>query len=388
MAERELAAADAFFARIAGEPTLEAELDRRMAGPITPLITALAAWEEAPPEASHAAGRQRGERCTPGRAAGGRLARACAGSGADGTDAAWLLAQHADRANDARRGLAAARSRRPSTQRRRRSTPSRLARPIASPPWRASRRRYGEVRILASDGEAEFPLPLADPGRLEARRAAIGLPSVAAESRYLPMAISSRTGRIGAPCRSTNGRWCSRATSRSRPPSKPVHAPSTAVWAARPGDRRWGRLRALARERGVVIDQVEPELVDELASGRTHGGVIALVGAAARTRAGRAARRGGGGVAGRHARRHRGPVQLRPGGAGAVRGRHRRPRRAPHVGDGAGDGHARVGRRHRAVADGRGRVSRRGSRDRVVASACGWPVRSPTRTRWSCTRPT
>jgi 23S rRNA (guanosine2251-2'-O)-methyltransferase len=50
------------------------------------------------------------------------------------------------------------------------------------------------------------------------------------------------------------------------------------VWATRPGDRRLGRLRALARERGILIETVEPELIDELATGRTHGGVIALVG--------------------------------------------------------------------------------------------------------------
>jgi 23S rRNA (guanosine2251-2'-O)-methyltransferase len=50
------------------------------------------------------------------------------------------------------------------------------------------------------------------------------------------------------------------------------------VWAVRPGDRRLGRLRALARERDVLIEQVERQTIDELASGRTHGGVVALVG--------------------------------------------------------------------------------------------------------------
>lgn len=56
---------------------------------------------------------------------------------------------------------------------------------------------------------------------------------------------------------------------------RPVHR----IWAVRPGDRRLGRLRALARERGVVIDAVEADRIEELASGRTHGGVIGLVGA-------------------------------------------------------------------------------------------------------------
>jgi 23S rRNA (guanosine2251-2'-O)-methyltransferase len=55
---------------------------------------------------------------------------------------------------------------------------------------------------------------------------------------------------------------------------RPVHR----IWAVRPGDRRFGRLRALSRERGVVIEAVDPQLVDELAAGRSHGGVIALVG--------------------------------------------------------------------------------------------------------------
>jgi 23S rRNA (guanosine2251-2'-O)-methyltransferase len=55
---------------------------------------------------------------------------------------------------------------------------------------------------------------------------------------------------------------------------RPIHR----VWAVRPGDRRLGRLRALARERGVIIDAVEADRIEELASGRSHGGVIALVG--------------------------------------------------------------------------------------------------------------
>jgi 23S rRNA (guanosine2251-2'-O)-methyltransferase len=56
---------------------------------------------------------------------------------------------------------------------------------------------------------------------------------------------------------------------------RPVHR----VLAVRPGDRRLGRLRALARERGVVIEAAEPDRVEELALGRSHGGVVAFVGA-------------------------------------------------------------------------------------------------------------
>jgi 23S rRNA (guanosine2251-2'-O)-methyltransferase len=55
---------------------------------------------------------------------------------------------------------------------------------------------------------------------------------------------------------------------------RPIHR----IVAVRPGDRRLGRLRALARERGVVIEPRSEEEVAALASGRTHGGVVALVG--------------------------------------------------------------------------------------------------------------
>jgi 23S rRNA (guanosine2251-2'-O)-methyltransferase len=55
---------------------------------------------------------------------------------------------------------------------------------------------------------------------------------------------------------------------------RPIHR----VWAVRPGDRRLGRLRALARERAVLIDAVEADRIEALATGRTHGGVIGLVG--------------------------------------------------------------------------------------------------------------
>jgi 23S rRNA (guanosine2251-2'-O)-methyltransferase len=50
------------------------------------------------------------------------------------------------------------------------------------------------------------------------------------------------------------------------------------ILAVRPGDRRLRRLRALARERGVFIDPVNVAQIEELAGGRSHGGVLALVG--------------------------------------------------------------------------------------------------------------
>ncbi|MGH2428187.1 MAG: TrmH family RNA methyltransferase [Candidatus Limnocylindria bacterium] len=50
------------------------------------------------------------------------------------------------------------------------------------------------------------------------------------------------------------------------------------IWAVRPGDRRLGRLRALARRRGVLIDRIEADRIDEIVVGRSHGGVVGLVG--------------------------------------------------------------------------------------------------------------
>ena len=55
---------------------------------------------------------------------------------------------------------------------------------------------------------------------------------------------------------------------------RPIHR----IWAVRPGDRRLGRMRALAREREVLIDAVDAQRIEEVASGRSHGGVIGLVG--------------------------------------------------------------------------------------------------------------
>lgn len=55
---------------------------------------------------------------------------------------------------------------------------------------------------------------------------------------------------------------------------RPVHR----IWAVRPGDHRLRRLRALSRDRGVEIDQVDPAAIGELAAGRTHGGVLGLAG--------------------------------------------------------------------------------------------------------------
>jgi 23S rRNA (guanosine2251-2'-O)-methyltransferase len=50
------------------------------------------------------------------------------------------------------------------------------------------------------------------------------------------------------------------------------------IIALQPGDRRLARLRALAAERGVPLRIASSAEIEELASGRTHGGVLALAG--------------------------------------------------------------------------------------------------------------
>lgn len=276
MAARELAAADAFFARVADEPALEAEFDRRLGGPVTPLITALAEWEDAPPEGSTLLGVNEAN----ARRLTHLLADAWPGLrnvGADGADAAWMLAQHADRSNDERRAwlptLRAAVDSGDADPRHLATLTDRVA------AVGGEQQTYGTIVILASDGEPEFPLPVADAGKLEARRAEIGLPTVAAEAPYLAEGdfIPYGPDRGSIPV----NQWPMLAEGHVSVEAvlEAGVRPVQRVWAVRPGDRRLGRLRALAHERGVIIDRVEAEIIDELASGRTHGGVIALVGA-------------------------------------------------------------------------------------------------------------
>jgi len=277
MTARELAAADAFFARCAAEPALDAELERRLAGPVTALITALEAWEDAPPEAQsllavNEANVKRfesliGETATwPGL----RLV------GADGADAAWMLAQHADRANDLRTSwlplLEAAAASGDADPRHLATLTDRVA-AVAG-----EKQVYGTIVLLADDGEIEYPLPVADAAKLEARRRSIGLPESAADAPYLGDGdlIPYGPDRGAVPVNQwpmvVEGHVSIEASLEADVRS--VHR----IFATRPGDRRFGRLRALARESGVRIETVAAETIDELASGRTHGGVIALVG--------------------------------------------------------------------------------------------------------------
>ena len=181
MTARELAAADAFFARTAAEPSLDAELERRLAGAVTPLISALAAWDEAPPEAATLlavneanVARFGSQIEETGAWPGLRLV------GAAGADAAWMLAQHADRANDQRRTwlpLLAAAVESGDADPRQLATLTDRSAALAG-----EQQVYGTIVLLADDGEIEYPLPVVDAARLEERRRSIGLPPSAADA--------------------------------------------------------------------------------------------------------------------------------------------------------------------------------------------------------------
>lgn len=276
MTARELAAADALFDACAADPALDRELERRLRGPATPLIRALDGWEAIPPE-----GRTL---LTVNDAHGGRLAGILGEHGwpglrmvgADGADAAWMLAQHADRRNDERGSwlplLEAAVESGDADPRHLATLTDRIA-AVAG-----EQQRFGTVVMLAADGEPEFPLPVADAVDLEARRASIGLPRLRDEAPFLGEGdlIPYGPDRGAIPVNQwpmvIEGHVSVEATLDAK--VRRVHR----IWAVRPGDRRLGRLRALAREREVVIEPVEAELIEELAAGRTHGGVIGLVG--------------------------------------------------------------------------------------------------------------
>jgi 23S rRNA (guanosine2251-2'-O)-methyltransferase len=187
-----------------------------------------------------------------------------------------MLGQHADRSNDLRRGwlvplsdavLAG------DADPRHLATMADRTEVVAGEP-----QQYGTIVMLAEDGEVEFPVPVADAGRLDERRLALGLPSLVAEAPFLGEGdlVPYGPDRGDVPVNQwpmvMEGHLSVEAALEAG--ARPVHR----IWATRPGDRRLGRLRALARERGVLIEQVESELIDELARGRTHGGVVGLVG--------------------------------------------------------------------------------------------------------------
>ena len=277
MVAAELGAAEAFFDACAADPALDAEVEQRLAHSATALITALDAWEEAPPEATALLERNAAnvERLSAMIEEAGEWPGLRA-AGADGADAAWMLAQHADRSNEVRRAwlplLADAVSSGDADPRHLATLTDRTA------AMAGEAQPYGTIRTVAPAGEAEFSIALADAGRLDERRAAIGLPSVADDARWMdgddlvPFGPDRGSSPVNQWPLVVEGHVSVEAVLEAG--VRRVHR----IWARRPGDRRFGRLRALARERDVLIDEVEAGIIDELASGRTHGGILALVG--------------------------------------------------------------------------------------------------------------
>lgn len=275
MVAEELAAAEAFTAAAEADPVVGAELERRLAAPSATLIGALSAWDPPPPAAGTLLEANAGHADRLGRHVEADGWPGLRRVGPDGTDAAWMLAEHADAANERRRGwlgpLREAVERGEADPRHLATLADRVAAVAGEP------QPYGTIVLLADDGEVEFPLPVADPAQLDRRRAEIGLPPVAAEAAALaegdlvPYGPDRRDvpllqwpivleGHVSVEAALSAG-------------VRRVHR----VWATRPGDRRLGRLRALARERGVTIDAVAADEIAALASGRSHGGLIALV---------------------------------------------------------------------------------------------------------------
>jgi 23S rRNA (guanosine2251-2'-O)-methyltransferase len=276
MADRELAAADAFFARCASEPALQAQLDRRLAGPLTAMTVALAEWEGRPPEADTLLRVNEDNALRLDEIVGGEGWPGVRSVGVEAADAAWLLVEHADRANEARlrwlTPLTDAVATGDADPRQLATLVDRVAAVAGRP------QTYGTIVMVAADGEIEFPLPVDDLGALDARREAIGLPPLGDDAPFLvegdlvPYGPDRGSVPVNQWPMTVEGHVSVEATLEAG--VRPIHR----IWAVRPGDRRLGRLRALARERGVTIDAVEHEVIDQLASGRTHGGVIGLVG--------------------------------------------------------------------------------------------------------------
>jgi 23S rRNA (guanosine2251-2'-O)-methyltransferase len=276
MAERELAAAEAFFADVAAERRLERELDERLAGPATPLIAVLEGWEEAPASAAPLLAVNAEHVAALDRIVDADGWPGLRAVGVDGADAAWLLARHADRDNERRRAwltpLADAVASGDADPRHLATLADRTAVVGGDP------QPYGTIVLLASDGELEYPVPVLDHAKLDERRDALGLPPAASEAPYLgdgdlePYGPDRGSNPVNQWPITLEGHVSVEAALAGG--SRRVHR----IWATRPGDRRLGRLRALARERGVLIEAVDAATIDEVATGRTHGGVVALVG--------------------------------------------------------------------------------------------------------------
>ena len=174
--------AESFFARVAADQRLAAELGALLANPATPLLMVLPYWQARPEE---------GGRLVEVVADNARwLGRVVAESGwpglsvvgADGADAAWLLAQHDDLANDRRRRwvrpLANAVRLGDADPRHLACLVDRIAVVDGAP------QTYGTVAGIEGD-EVVFAHPLRDPSTLNRRRRAIGLPTIEADAALM-----------------------------------------------------------------------------------------------------------------------------------------------------------------------------------------------------------
>lgn len=196
--------------------------------------------------------------------------------GADAADAAWWLACQADDADVDRAAwldaLRAAVESGDADPRHLATLTDRVAASSGRP------QRYGTLVLLATDGELEFTVPVEDPGAVDERREQIGLGPVDADARYMadgelvPFSAERRDVPVTQWPIVLEGHVSAEAALHAG--VRRVHR----IWGRRPGDRRLGRLRAMARERGVMIEQVDDDVIDEVTRGRTHGGVVALVG--------------------------------------------------------------------------------------------------------------
>lgn len=276
MVAEELSAADAFFDAVASDPELQSALDALLADPAAPLIAVLPAWADAPPEAAvllDVNGRNAQRLDEVLAEVGWPGLRAV---GADGADAAWLLAEHADRHNEARASwlpLLADAVQAGDADPRHLATLTDRAGVVDDRP-----QTYGTIVELDEAGGPVFDVPVADPAGLDERRGLIGLVPLAADLPYLangdlvPFGPDRRDVPVNQWPIVLEGHLSIEAALEGG--SRPVHR----IWARRPGDRRLGRLRALARERGVLIEQVDEAEINAVAHGRSHGGTLALVG--------------------------------------------------------------------------------------------------------------
>lgn len=276
MAADDFAAADSFFAAVEPDPALADELDARLADPATPLITALVGWAARPPSANEliALTTRHVERLAAIVRDGGWPGLTSVAS--DGADAAWIVAQHGDAANEVRRALldalASAVETGDADPRHYASLADRIAVVDGEP------QRFGTSLVLGDDGGARIAGPVTDREGLDAARRELGLPTIdeeVAELRdgdLIPYGEARRRSPLLAWPLLVEGHRSVEATMLGG--VRRVHA----ILATRPGDRRLGRMRGLAAERGVAIRAADAGLVARLATGTTHGGVVGIVG--------------------------------------------------------------------------------------------------------------